>query len=136
MTINFPVRFNEKFEIVDCYGNILVPDVRRFKYDQSGLINNDLDHMERQKEIGEWLVNLINRYEQVKEGSQDGLEQAGNGQKTEDQAVQVLSTGQAEKLEEKPVSGRQKLSHAERSRRARERALRFWARKKEKAGDP
>lgn len=60
MSIRKPVRLNDRHEIVDADGNLLIPDLTRFRYGTSGLLNTDMDHVKRQREIGEYICALIN----------------------------------------------------------------------------
>ena len=67
MTIKTPVRMNDKYEIVDKNGNIIFPDVTFFKYNTSGLVNRDIIHISKQKEIAMHVIELINGAENAKE---------------------------------------------------------------------
>ena len=60
MIKNLPVRLNENYEIVDCFGDIIFPDITRFRYRESGQVNMDFTHVDRQKAIGKFVVELIN----------------------------------------------------------------------------
>mgnify|MGYP001611536687 CR=1 FL=1 len=60
MKINYPVSLNQNHEVVDCYGDILIPDITRFRYRESGQENFDFAHRAKQTELGHWLVDLFN----------------------------------------------------------------------------
>ncbi len=60
--IEYPVSLNGKNEIVDRYGNIVLPDITLFKFDVSGMMNRAFDHVERQRNIGEHIVFLMNGF--------------------------------------------------------------------------
>ena len=64
MIKNLPVRLNENYEIVDCFGDIIFPDITRFRYRESGQVNMDFTHVDRQKAIGKFVVELINSMSQ------------------------------------------------------------------------
>lgn len=81
MKINYPVSLNQNHEVVDCYGDILIPDITRFRYGESGQENFDFDHRAKQAELGHWIVKIMNE--------QDGLNSNGNGQKTLEPAGKV-----------------------------------------------
>lgn len=82
MKINYPVSLNQNHEVVDCYGDILIPDVTRFRYRESGQDNFDFDHRAKQTELGHWLVGLINSSGGQVFTVQDASNSNGNGQKT------------------------------------------------------
>lgn len=57
--IEYPVKLSEQYEIVDKWNNVVIPSITW---------NRAFDHLDRQKEIGELIVSLLNRHEDERLG--------------------------------------------------------------------
>ena len=90
MIKNLPVRLNENYEIVDCFGDIIFPDITRFRYRESGQVNMDFTHVDRQKAIGKFVVELINSMPEQQANLQNQLNDIS--------AVEEIAGKTAEKL--------------------------------------